>query len=116
MEEEVLTLARELGGVGEGEAAGLPLCCTLAVEELRGMLKRGLAPSDCGGVFPAAAARMALADWMALQVGQRPRKFSAGEVTVEEGSADPVQLRRQALRQMARYLEDAEFFLQGVRS
>ena len=114
MEDEVLILAMELGRMKEGEAVGLPLLCRLAVEELTGMLKRGKKPEDCGEVFTAAAAKMALADFCALQSADRPRKFTAGEVTVEESAVDPVQLRRQALRQMAPYLKDHGLFLQGV--
>ena len=116
MEEEVLALAMELGGMEEGEAPGLSLSCRLAIGELTGLLKKGVAPEDCGETFQAAAAKLALADWMALWGTGKPKKFTAGDVTVEEGAGDPANLRRQALRQMAPYLTGTPFHFRGVRT
>lgn len=115
MEKEILTLAMELGEVTPGEEGGLALCCTLALEELAGMLKPGVTPAQCGLTFQGAAAKLALGDWLALRAGNRPRRFSAGELTVEEGTADPQLLRQQGLRQMAHWLADPAFFLREVR-
>ena len=116
MDEELLALAMELGGVKKGEEQGLLLSCQLAREELTGMLKPGIAPSDCAGRFAPAAAKMGLCDWLALRRAVEPGKFTAGDVTVEAGRGDPARLRRQALRQMAPYLTDPAFFLWEVKS
>jgi len=116
MEEEVLLLAMELGGLKEGEAGGLSLLCRMAAEELTRMLKNGKTPEDCGELFSCAAAKMALADYWAMQGVGCPGKFTAGDLTVEETKADPALLRRQALRQMAPFLKDPGLFLRGVRA
>lgn len=115
MESMIYALALELGGLEEGEARGLSLCCRLAEEELTGMLRDGVAPGDCGEVFSASAARMALADWRALRANGSPKRFTAGEVTVEEREEDPAKLRGQAIRQMASFLKDPAFYIKGVR-
>lgn len=111
-----MSLALELADLKEGEAPGLSLSCRLAIGELTGMLKPGVALEDCGDAFSAAAAKLALADWAALRETGKPKKFTAGEVTVEEGTGEPAALRRQALRLMAPYLTDPAFHIQGVRT
>ena len=116
MEEAVLALAMELGGLEEGEAQGLSLSCRLAIGELASLLKKEVAPEDCAETFQTAAAKLALADWMALRRAGKLKKFTAGDVTVEEGTGDPSDLRRQALRQMAPYLTDPAFAIRGVRT
>lgn len=116
MEETVLALALELAGLKEGEAPGLSLSCRLAVVELTGLLRSNVAPEDCWDAFSAAAAKLALADWAALHEMGRTKKFTAGDITVEEGAGDPQALRRQALRLMAPYLSDPGIHLQGVRT
>ncbi len=115
MGEEILALAMELGGVKAGEEQGLFLCCQLAVTELTGMLKPGVAVSDCGESFRASAAKLALGDWLALRNTLEPRRFTAGELTVEQGAGDPALLRRQALRQMAPWLVNPALFLREVK-
>ena len=113
MVESVFSLALELSGMVEGEAQGLSLCCRMAVEELTGMLKQGVNPEDCGDSFAMAAAQIALADWWSLN--GRPKKFTAGEVTVEEGQMDPAALRKQALHRLSGKLKDPGAALRGVR-
>lgn len=115
MDEEILALAMELGDVRPGEEQGLLVCCRMAMEELAGMLKPGVTPLECAVSFKASAARLALGDWLALRKNLQPRKFSAGELTVERGEDEPGELRRQALRQMARWLVDPAFFLREVK-
>lgn len=112
----MLALAMELGGVEEGEAKGLSLVCRMAEEELTGLLRPGVAPADCGALFAAAAARLALADWLALREGGQPKKFTAGDVTVEEKAVDLGALREQALRQMAPWIKDTGFSFRRVRT
>ena len=116
MEDLVLALAMELGGVEEGEAASLSFSCRMAVRELTSLLKSGVEPEDCGETFADAAARLALADWLALRKDGQPKKFTAGDVTVEENTIDPAGLRKQALRQMAHWLKDPGFSFRRVRT
>lgn len=114
MEQTVFALAAELAGVTQGEAGGLSLCCRMAVEELTGRLKPGLTAEACGDGFVWAAAQLALADWWSLN--GRTKRFTAGEVTVEEGQIDPAALRRQALRRLAGKLASSDVAVRGVRS
>lgn len=116
MEDLVLALAMELGGVEEGEARGLSFSCRMAVRELTSLLRRGVTPDDCGEPFADAAARLALADWLALRKDGQPKKFTAGDVTVEEKAIDSAGLRKQALRQMAPWIKDPGFSFRRVRT
>lgn len=113
MEEKAYSLALELSGMEEGEAKGLSLCCRMAVEELTGLLKQGVMAEECGEGFALAAAQLALADWWS--VNGRPKRFTAGEVTVEESGADPAALRKQALSRLGGRLKDPGAALRGVR-
>lgn len=114
MEEAVLALALELAGMTQGEAQSLSLCCRMAVEELKGMLRPGVSPEACGEKFVWTAAQLALADWWEL--GGQPKKFTAGDVTVEEGRIDPAELRTRALRRMADQIRLPGTAIRGVRS
>ena len=116
MEDLVLALAMELGGVEEGEASSLSFSCRMAVRELTSLLRRGVTPDDCGEPFADAAASLALADWLALRKDGQPKKFTAGDVTVEENAIDSAGLRKQALRQMAPWIKDPGFSFRRVRT
>ena len=116
MEQTVLTLALELGGYSQSEASGLALACRLAIQELTGLLKNGVQAADCEEVFAAAAAKMALSDWLSMRGATCPRKFTAGDLSVEEAGSDPGLLRLQALRQMSPYLKNPVFCFRGVRT
>ena len=113
MVEKVFSLALELSGVAEGEASGLSLFCQMAVEELTGMLKQGVTVEACGETFAMAAAQVALADWWSLS--GRPKKFTAGDVTVEEAQVDPAALRKQALSRLSGKIKAPGVALRGVR-
>lgn len=115
MEEEILALALELIGLDEEQAGGLPLACRLAEAELARRLRKGVRPEDCGERFLAAAAKLALADWQETRQLGQPKKFSAGEISVEEGTAEPSALRRQGLRLLAGELDGEGVYLKGVR-
>ena len=115
MEQTVLTLALELGGFRQSEANGLALACRLAIQELTGLLKTGVTVNDCQETFAAAAAKMALSDWLSMRGATCPKKFTAGELTVEENGGDLTLLRRQALRQMKAFLKDPDFYFRGVK-
>lgn len=116
MEQTVLTLALELGGLSQSEANGLALACRLVIQELTGLLKNGVQVSDCEEVFAAAAAKMALSDWLSMRGTICPRKFTAGDLSVEETGNDPGLLRLQAMRQMSPYLKSPVFCFRGVRT
>ena len=116
MEQTVLTLALELGGLSQSEASGLALACRLAIQELTGLLKNGVQVSDCEELFAASAAKMALSDWLSMRGATCPKKFTAGELSVEEGGGDFGLLRLQALRQMSSYLKSPVFCFRGVRT
>lgn len=119
MHGKILEYAKLMGQVGEGQEALLEDLCQAAEAELAGKLREGLAPEDCAGAFPAAAAWLALAGLCAGQgaVGEPP-SWSAGAVSVS-GAAPAGEragtLRKQAFELMAPYLRDEGFFFRGVR-
>ena len=115
MEDTILTLAAQLGGVDPQAEPQLALCCRLAAAELSRKLKPGVTPEQCDTAFAAAAAKLALSDWLLLgQIGQ-PRKFTAGEISVELSETEARSLRDQALRQMEGFLVDGGVALRGVK-
>ncbi len=114
MIEKVLAAALRLGGTEESQT--LRALCRSAVEELRGRLREGLAPEDCGERFILAAAWTALAE-LETAGGDDVESFTAGEVTIRRGDG---RARREALliqaeRVMKPYLRDEGFSFRGVR-
>lgn len=111
--EEIVKLAAALGKVEESRE--LTLLCSAAAEELRGLLRSGIAPEDCGGAYALAAAWMALAGLETAEDGVE--SFSAGEVSIRkrDGAARAKALRLQAMQVMKPYLRDEGFVFQGVR-
>jgi len=112
IEEEIFALAKKLGQVPE-EDERLRVLCRGAEAELRGRLRDGVSPRDCGDAFLLAGAWLALAG---LAAGQESRveRFTAGDVSVQmEGCAGAparqAALQRQARRIMAPYLQDEGF-------
>ncbi len=81
MDEEITALAQILGHVEDGGLEALRALCHPARLEVAGWLKAGVAPEDCGGAFPLAAAWVALAELAAGQDGRR------GGVRPDEGRA-----------------------------
>ena len=69
MDEEIAALAQMLGHVEDGGLEALRALCHPARLEVAGWLKAGVAPEDCGGAFPLAAAWVALAELAAGQDG-----------------------------------------------
>ena len=119
MQETILKYAKGMGAVPEEQQDLLETLCSAAEAELAGKLRRGLKPEDCSGAFPLAAAWLARAGLCAGQGAEdTPRSWSAGAVSVS-GAAPASEradgLRGQAYRLMAPYLEDGNFFFQGVR-
>lgn len=117
MTERIFVLAKALGHVGSGDEEVLRVLCELAERELRERLREGVRAEDCEPAFRLGAAWLALAGLCAVE---RVESFSAGGLTIKQGSGKtPLErsagLRRQAERVMAPYLEDREFFFLGVR-
>lgn len=115
MTERVVELATVLGRRGESQA--LSLLCAAAVEELKGQLKPGLTPEDCGEAFPLGAAWLALAGLESAE-NDGLESLTAGDVTIRKGEGE---FRRKALELQARtvmkpYLRDEGFAFKGVRS
>lgn len=115
MTERVAELAMALGRRGESEA--LSLLCAAAVEELKGRLKPGIAPEDCGEAFLMGAAWLALAGLESTE-SDGVESLTAGDVTIRKGEGE---FRRKALELQARtvmkpYLKDEGFAFKGVRT
>lgn len=111
MTEQIVLLARQLGAP-EGKQNLLELACQAAEQELSGRLKPGLVPEDCGGLFPLAAA------WLALDILEAGggdggvTSFTAGEVTIRR---EPGDSRQRARALLAPYLVEKGFGFMGVR-
>jgi len=111
---EIPALAAALGKREESEE--LRRLCRAAQEELRGLLRPGLSPEDCGEAFPLAAAWMALAG-LAGGGGDGVSAFTAGEVSIrqEAGSDRARALEELAERIMKPYLRDRGFLFRSMR-
>lgn len=114
LKDEILALAQTMSGAEEEDGA-LALLCEAAEAELRDQLRPGLSAEECAPAFTAAAAWMALAGWYAGHSAGDIRSFSAGDLTIQNGPADPAALLAQADRVMAPYRVDRGFAFQGVR-
>lgn len=113
MTDEVLEIAKGLCP-GQDEEL-LRLLCAAACETLDGLLRDGIAPEDCGGRYPLAAAWIA-ADWMRDCGGAEITALTAGDMSVrrESGAASGT-LSGRAMELMAPYLRDTGFVFRGVR-
>lgn len=113
MIERVMELAMVLGKRGESQE--LSLLCAAAVEELKGCLKRGITPEDCGEAFVLGAAWLALAGLEVSEDGVE--SFTAGAVSIrrKNGSLRQKAMRLQALQVMKPYIEDDGFLFRGVK-
>ena len=111
--ELILQAAEDLFGSG---AEGLRPYCAAAAETLSARLPEGVSPDDCGGVFPTAAAMLALAMRADAEASAGGGSYTAGSVTVRAGSGDAsVRLRAQAEALLAPWCADADFAFTGVR-
>lgn len=113
-----MALAQNLGQVSEDQLPVLEILCRAAEEELTARLRAGVTPADCGAVFPLGCA------WLALSglAGGQPAggaQFTAGSVTIREGSSGQSLAQAAAYRQqgeavLAPYLRDRGFLFRGV--
>lgn len=83
MTEEIMALARTLGGLDESADSRLLPLCQAAEAELSGRLRQGVTEEDCGGAFPLACAWAALADLSMGQDADGVTGFTAGSLSWE---------------------------------
>lgn len=117
MTEQVMELVQALGGAGQDEEM-LRTLCAAACRTLDRRLKDGLTAEDCDGVYPLAAAWMAM-DWLRGSRGMEGiTSLTAGNISVrrEAGSGgDGGNLTQRALELMGPYLRSDGFVFRGVR-
>ena len=115
MTEQVMELVQALAGAGQSEALLEPVCAA-ACRMLDRKLKDGLAPEDCQGAYPLAAAWLAM-DWLRSARGlEGVTALSAGDISVRrEGGGDSGSLSQKAFELMAPYFRDEGFAFRGVR-
>lgn len=111
-------MAKALGHVTAGQETALEALCQAAETELSGRLRPGVSQEDCGPAFVLGCAWLALAG---LAAGENAgvERFTAGSVTIQEGSGADAAERAAALRLQAEtvlgpYLADRGFAFQGV--
>ena len=118
MTQQILAMALQLGQVSEKERQALEILCQAAETEMTGRLKENLKPEDCGPAFLLGCAWAALAGLAGGEAGERPMKFTAGELSIQEDGGDRLQrsraLRLQAETVLGPYLKDREFVFRGV--
>lgn len=111
--EEILALCYQLGAPEGREELLLPLAAA-AAENLKGRLKKGVSPEDCGPVFSLAAAMVAV-DGLEESAGMgRVSSFSAGEVSIRTEERRGDSLAAQAQRLLAPWLGETGFAFRGV--
>ena len=117
LQEEILSLSRDICRPAEGEEALLGKLCAGAEAECRGWLRPDAAAEDCGERFPCACALLAAADLMECRTGgPGGGGFTAGSVTVRAGGAAAAgALRRTAERMLAPWAGEGGFAFRGVR-
>ena len=115
MTEEIMALCRAMGA-GEDQETLLTPLIEAASAGLARRLKQGVAPEDCGAVFPLAAAMVAMEGLEGASGGGRVTAFTAGEVSVRvEHSTDTPSLTAHAERLLSPWLGETGFAFRGVR-
>ena len=100
-----------VGALPPEQDALLRVLCRAAKATLAARLRSGITPEDCRADFISAGSLLALA---ALSEGENsPERFTAGELTVQRGSASAAArcLRNQAELLMMPYVRDCFTFL-----
>lgn len=115
MLQEIVSLVQEMGS-GDWDESLVRRMCQVAQTQLTIRLRPGVMPEDCGGVFPVAAAWMALGSLYACDGGAGMESFSAGDLTVRtgDGSQRSENLHREAMKLMAPWCRESGFAFQGV--
>lgn len=117
MYEHIISLASVIAQPTEEEKPLLAALCASAETELRGRLRPGVAPADCGDAFACAAALLAAAGLMPCRPGG-VEQFTAGDVSIRTGggTAETASaMRRQAEKLLSPYIGDGGFAFLGVR-
>lgn len=99
------------GDLTPQQDALLQVLCRASKATLAARLRSGVTPEDCRADFVTAGSLLALA---ALSEGDgSPERFTAGDLTVQRGSADSAAkcLRRQAELLLMPYVRDCFAFL-----
>lgn len=116
MTEQVMELARALGGAGQDEDT-LRILCAAACRALDGRLKDGLTAEDCEGAYPLAAAWL-VKDWTrGADALEGVTSLSAGDLSVQLASGGGVAgggLTQRAWALMRPWLRDDGFVFRGV--
>ena len=113
MTQQVMELAQALGGAGQDEHT-LRTLCAAACKALERRLRPGVAPEDCAGAYPLAAAWLAL-DWLRGSQGlEGITALSAGDLSVRREAGGEARLSQRAMELMGPYLRDEGFVFQGV--
>ena len=116
MTEQVMELVQALGGAGQDETL-LETVCAAACRTLDQKLKDGLAPEDCQGAYPLAAAWLAM-DWLRSGRGlEGVTALSAGDISVRReasGGDGSSRLTQKAMELMGPYLKSDGFVFRGV--
>ena len=115
MTEQILELVQALGSVGQDEDT-LRILCAAACRTLDRRLRDGLAPEDCQGAYPLAAAWIVM-DWLRGSRGlEGVTALSAGDISLrrEAGDGDGARLSQRAFQLMAPYFKDEGFVFRGV--
>lgn len=113
MIDEMVTLARGLGGLGEAETPLLTVLCAQTEAELLGRLRDGVGAQECAPALVLGGAWLALAD---LAMSDGVQSFSAGGLSMDLAPKErSAALRARAETVMSPYLKERGFCFAGVR-
>ncbi len=115
MVEQVLELAKSLTAVSGAEETVLESLCRAACAALDSRLKEGVAAADCADAYLVAAVWLALSGLEAGTASGGVKKFSAGDLTIEQDSGGSGQMEDRAWALMRPYIRDDGFVFRGVR-
>lgn len=120
MTEEIVELAKTLGRVADEDLETLRALSRAAQEEAREWLREGVSAEDCGGAFLLGCAWLVLAGLCAGGGVGTVESFSAGGLTIRQGTGKNAMeragaMRRQAELALGSYIRDREFSFLGVR-
>lgn len=111
-----MTLCRAVGAGEDQEGLLLPL--VLAVQaRLKGRLREGVLPEDCGLVFSLAAAMLAVEELSGLTGGGAGgvTSFTAGDLTIRrENGGESKSLSGRAESLLSPWMKDSRFCFQEV--
>lgn len=113
MTEEIIALCKAMGAAGDQEELMLPLVGAV-VSAMKGRLRTGITPEDCGEAFPLAAAMVVMDGLDRATGGGQVTSFTAGDVSIRTGASKGESRTAQAERLMAPWLVEVGFAFRGV--